>query len=213
MQESCYIVFENDINETAFNILNSAKHLYIDTETLGINIRRDRLCLMQITADNTNDVFLIRFAQNIRPYIFLEKLLNNHNIQKIFHYASFDMAVIQTYLTKIAIHNVACTKILSQFVRTFTDQHSLNSLCKDLLNTTRQYQSIDWSAPELTNEQKEFAANGALYLKSIFAMLYKDAVHQNKEHLVQSAFSMIPSLLNIAMSGYSLDIFSINFKL
>ena len=139
----------------------------IDTETMGLNINNDRLCLIQISDGNSNS-YIVQFLKNCYDAPNLKKILNDQNILKIFHYARFDVAVIKKNLG-IMCKPIYCTKIASKLTRTFTDRHGLKDLCKDLLkiNLNKQNQTSDWGNDNLTENQLEYAANDVLYLHEI----------------------------------------------
>jgi ribonuclease D len=153
-------LYKNDIPSN----LNLGNIIAIDTETMGLNPTRDRLCLMQISTGN-GDVFLVKFEKNIIPAVNLKKILEDQNVVKIFHYARFDMAMIKHNL-KIEVNCVYCTKIASKIIRTYTDRHGLKDLCRELLNVdiSKQQQSSDWGREFLSDDQKNYAAQDVLYL-------------------------------------------------
>lgn len=200
-----YQLIKNDIDESTFKIMNEAKYLYIDTEAMGLNIDRDRLCLVQILSNNHNKVILIQIGKNIEPHPLLTKLLSNDKIIKVFHYAFFDMSVIQKYL-KITMKNIICTRILSKITRTFTDKHGLATLCRDLLNINllKDSQSSDWGAEDLTPQQLSYAANDVIYLRSILDILQTKAIRENRWHIAQEAFATLPNAINIELCGFHL---------
>ena len=139
----------------------------IDTETLGLNPHRDRLCLVQLsTGDGTAELVQIAQGQTRAPN--LEALLRDRAVQKIFHYARFDVAVLFKSLG-VMPENVWCTKIASRLVRTYTDRHGLKDLTRELLGIeiSKQQQSSDWGAATLTDGQLDYAASDVLYLHAL----------------------------------------------
>ena len=143
---SNYQLFQNDLPK---NLINSFKSsISIDTETLGLNIKRDRLCLIQLKNDYNGKIYLIKFDDGIiaknSPNI--KFLLESKNILKIFHFARFDMAILKENL-KINVKNVFCTKVASKLTRTYTSKHGLKDLVNELLNISldKTEQSSDWS--------------------------------------------------------------------
>lgn len=200
-----YQLFHNDIDEKTFNILNNAEYLYIDTEAMGLNIDRDRLCLVQILSNNHNKVSLIKIEKNIKEHPFLTRLLNNEKINKVFHFAFFDMSMIQKYLN-IKMTNITCTRMLSKIIRTFTDRHGLATLCKDLLeiNLVKDSQSSDWGAETLTDQQLSYAANDVIYLKQIFDILHAKCIREGRWEIAKQAFMTLPIAVNISINKFNL---------
>ena len=152
-------------NDLPSNI-NLGLNIAIDTETMGLNPLRDKLCLVQISSGN-GICHLIKINDaKIKP-LNLIKILKNKKILKIFHFARFDVAILKhTY--KISIKNIYCTKIASKIARTYTDKHGYKDLCKELLNKSisKIEQSSDWGG-ELSKDQKEYAATDVLHLHKI----------------------------------------------
>lgn len=202
-----YDLYTHDLTEQMYNIFSKAKYLYIDTEALGLSLHRDRLCLIQILSDNYERVSLIQISKDVQPHPLLTKLFNNPNIIKVFHYAIFDMSIIQKYLNNIKWTNVICTKILSKIVRTFSDRHGLVTLCKEMLsiNLLKDSQSSDWGMPVLTDQQKAYAANDVIYLRSIYEKLCEKAIRENKLYIAEEAFKTLPIAVNILLQGFELQ--------
>ena len=161
----------------------------IDTETMGLNPVRDRLCLVQLSAGDGN-CHMVQLRQGRYEAPNLKRLLTNPDVTKLFHFARFDIAAVQAYLG-VVCQPVYCTKIASRLVRTFTDRHGLKDLCKDLLNVdlSKQQQSSDWGAAELTPEQLKYAASDVLHLHELRARL--DAMLE-REGRTQSGCGMLP---------------------
>ena len=138
----------------------------IDTETMGLDFKRDRLCLVQIS-DGDDHAHLVQILEG-KEYPNLSKLLKDDNIKKIFHFARFDIAAIQKHLN-IFCENIYCTKIASKLTRTYTDKHGLKELCKELINIdiSKQQQSSDWGNSNLSANQLKYAASDVLYLHKI----------------------------------------------
>jgi ribonuclease D len=143
----------------------------VDSETMGLSLVRDRLCLVQLSAGD-GDCHLVRFAPGEYAAPNLTALLQNPGVLKIFHFGRFDIAMFLQYLG-VLTQPVYCTKIASRMVRTMTDRHGLKDLCRDLIGVeiSKQQQSSDWGAPELTEEQMQYAASDVLYLHEIKAKL------------------------------------------
>lgn len=184
----------------------------IDTETMGLNLVRDRLCLIQLSFGN-GDAHLVRFpvgegydAPN------LKRLLTDPTIEKLFHFGRFDIASIRAYLG-VQCTPVYCTKIASRLVRTFTDRHSLKELCKELLGVelSKQQQSSDWGNSTLTEEQQIYAANDVLYLHRLRAILDEMLVRENRKDIAQACFDFLPARAELDLMGWpDIDLFAHN---
>lgn len=155
-------VFNGDLPEG----LNWKKSVAVDTETMGLDLHRDRLCLVQI-GDGCGNTYLVRILPD-HDCPNLKKLLTNKKILKIFHFARFDVAKIKNDLG-VDVAPVYCTKIASKLCRTNTSSHGLKNLCNDLLGVTldKEQQTSDWGADTLTSEQQYYAANDVLYLHAL----------------------------------------------
>jgi ribonuclease D len=198
-------LFKNDLPES----LIISGDIAIDTETMGLNHNRDRLCLIQI-ADQNGNIYLIQIEKDIKYAPFLASLLSNKNTQKIFHFARFDVAVIYKYLN-IRVENIFCTKIASKLVRTYTDSHSLKELCREFfsINLSKQQQSSDWGLANLSKEQEVYAANDVLYLHKIRDKLMELLVRENRLLLANSCFDFIFSRALLDLHGWNdIDIFA-----
>lgn len=183
--------------------------LAIDTEAMGLNNKRDRLCLVQI-ADEMSNIYIVQIDRGVSKAPNLEKLLLNPNTQKIFHFARFDVSVIYQYLG-ISINNIFCTKIASKLVRTYTDSHGLKDLCRELLSVqvSKQQQSSDWGSEELTKDQKIYAANDVLHLHQLRDKLKILLIREERMELAQACFNFIPSRALLDLAGWSdVDIFA-----
>ena len=182
--------------------------LAIDTEAMGLNHKRDRLCLIQISSGN-GICHLIQI-NNVKKYpINFLNLLKNHKIIKIFHYARFDVGILN-YTYKINIRNIYCTKISSKLARTFTDKHGYKDLCKDLLNKKilKEEQTSDWGAKKLSMSQQKYAATDVLYLHKLRLKLNEMLIRENRMKLAEGCFNFIEHRVNLDLSGWSdLDIF------
>ena len=181
----------------------------IDTETMGLRPGRDRLCVVQLSAGD-GTAHLVKFSKPVYDAPNLKKLLADKNVTKLFHFARFDVAVMNAYLGVLAAP-VYCTKIASRIARTYTSHHSLKNLVKDLLSTDldKQQQTTDWGAAELSEEQKAYAANDVLYLHRIREILNEARVREGRMELAQACFDFLPhrALLDLAGWGEE-DIFS-----
>lgn len=181
----------------------------IDTETLGLLPARDRLCVVQLSpGDGTADVVQIAKGQNEAPN--LVKLLGDQSITKIFHYARFDIAVLY-HAFGVMASPIYCTKIASKLTRTYTDRHGLKDLARELLNVdlSKQQQSSDWAAEELSPAQLEYAASDVLHLHEMRAKLDERLRREGREELAQDAFAFLPARAKLDLAGWSeTDIFA-----
>src|SRR6266704_1239454 len=155
----------------------------IDTEAMGLNPHRDRLCLVQLSAGD-GDAHLVQLTPGDYAAPRLKRLLADPNVTKLFHFARFDLAMLYRYLG-VMTQPVYCTKIASRLVRTFTDRHGLRDLCKDLLgiDLSKQQQSSDWGAQTLTEEQLRYAASDVVHLHALRARLDAMLVREGREAL------------------------------
>ncbi len=181
----------------------------IDTETLGLQPHRDRLCVVQISpGDGTADVVQIAKGQKDAPN--LVKLLSDPKITKIFHFGRFDLAVLALTFG-VMPRPVFCTKIASKLTRTYTDRHGLKDLCSELIevNISKQQQSSDWAAEKLSSAQVEYAATDVLYLHRLKAILEKRLVREGRASIAQSCFDFLPSRAELDLLGWpEVDIFA-----
>jgi len=163
----------------------------VDTETMGLNLHRDRLCLVQLS-DGNGKAYLIQVTKDVDP-VNLKKLFTDSSVLKIFHYARFDVAKIMHDLG-VKVYPIYCTKIAHKLVRPCAASHSLKSLCQELLNVElcKEEQQSDWGAQELTPAQKKYAANDVLYLHAIKEKLDKLLEREGRQKLAQSCFDFIP---------------------
>lgn len=191
------------------DIYLQAQSIAIDTEAMGLNNFRDRLCVIQLS-DGLGQAHVVHFPQANYACPNLRKLLSNPNIIKIFHFARFDVAIIQHYL-KIEINNIYCTKIASKLCRTYTDQHSLKDLCNEVLGIkiSKQCRTSDWGASILTQDQIDYAASDVLYLHKIKQRLDEMLTREGRTALANSCFQFIPARVKLDLSGWlEADIFS-----
>jgi len=186
----------------------------VDTETMGLNPHRDRLCLVQMSAgDGTAHlVQLIPPSLGGRGYDApnLARLMADPSVTKLMHFARFDVAVLQQALG-ITVAPVKCTKIAAKLVRTFTDRHGLKELCRELLGVelSKQQQTSDWGSPELTAEQMAYAASDVLYLHALWDRLEALLVRENRLALAEACFAFLPARCRLDLLGYEApDIFS-----
>lgn len=165
----------------------------IDTEAMGLNQHRDRLCLVQLTFDGIN-VHLVHFPKaDFSQSPNLKRLLLTSDCQKIFHFARFDLAILQ-YSFAISIKNIYCTKVASHLTRTYTNKHGLKDLCKELLGVevSKQEQTSDWGAETLSKDQMRYAANDVLHLHSLKFKLDAMLTRENRHILANATFEYLP---------------------
>ncbi len=189
--------------------LNLGKIIAIDTETMGLDYKRDPLCLVQISSGN-EEVHLIQINRKTFKADNLKKILEDNDIKKIFQFARFDLAVLNYYL-KADINNVYCTKIASKIGRTYTDKHGLKDLCKELLNIelSKQMQSSDWGAETLTEQQVNYAASDVLHLHKIKEELDKILIRENRMELAEHCFKFLKHRVTLDLAGWNnQDIFA-----
>ena len=197
-------MFDNDL-PSGFNISGD---IAIDTETMGLNLQRDRLCLLQISNGNGNAV-LINFINKNYDAPNLKKLLLDKSKMKIFHFARFDLAAIKQYL-QVDLENIFCTKIASKLVRTYTDSHGLKDLCRELLGIqiSKQQQSSYWGSDNLSKDQKEYASKDVVYLHQIRDILHEMLVKENRLVIATKIFAFLPVRAQLDLMGWNdIDIF------
>ncbi|MBL4838434.1 MAG: ribonuclease D [Kordiimonadaceae bacterium] len=181
----------------------------VDSETMGLNPHRDRLCLVQLS-DGNGDAHMVKFKQGCYDAPNLKALMTNPDVLKIFHFARFDVAVMKKYLG-IDTAPLYCTKIVSKLVRTYTDRHGLKDLCRELGGVTldKQQQSSDWGADEISDAQQNYAASDVLYLHRIKAKLDIMLAREGRTSLAEAAFQFLPVRADMDLAGfYEMDIFS-----
>lgn len=181
----------------------------IDTETLGLNPHRDRLCLVQLSSgDGSADLVQIAADKTRAPN--LEKLLADPKVLKLFHFGRFDIAVLQ-HRFGVLTSPVYCTKIASKLVRTYTDRHGLKDLTRELIGVdlSKQQQSSDWGAHDLTDAQCTYAASDVLYLHQLKAKLDATLAREGRTELAQACFDFLPYRAQLDLAGWpEVDIFA-----
>lgn len=181
----------------------------IDTEAMGLNNHRDRLCLVQLSGGDGN-AHLVQIAPGKVSAPNLKALLTDAKTTKLFHFARFDVGILQHNLG-IDIKNIYCTKIASRLCRTYTDKHSLATLCRELLNIelNKQQQSSDWGHDKLTKEQMVYAADDVLYLHKLREKLDEMLKREGRMKLAQDCFDFLPVRAKLDTGGWpEIDIFS-----
>lgn len=181
----------------------------IDTEAMGLNNTRDRLCLVQLSSGD-GTAHLVQFAPGEYAAPNLKKLLDDPEVTKIFHFARFDVAILKHYLN-VECRPLYCTKIASYLSRTYTDRHGLRELCRELLDidVNKQQQSSDWGAPDLTQEQLLYAANDVLHLHALRAKLDVMLAREGRLELAHQVMDFVPVRARLDLVGWAeVDIFA-----
>jgi ribonuclease D len=181
----------------------------IDTETTGLSLKRDRLCVMQLS-DGRGDAHLVCFSKGVYVAPRLTAILSDPSRVKIFHFARFDVAMIMRCLDVVPTP-IYCTKIASKLVRTYTESHGLKDICRELVgvNISKQQQSSDWASNELTKEQLEYAAADVLYLHKIRDKLNFMLKRENRLDIANACFDFLIHRAKLDILGWeSEDIFA-----
>jgi ribonuclease D len=181
----------------------------VDTETMGLNPSRDRLCLVQISSGD-GDAHLIQISKDQILAPNLCKILSNPDVLKIFHFGRFDIAVIFIRFN-VLCNSVYCTKIASKLVRTFTERHGLKNILQDLISVdvSKQQQSSDWGRPVLTQSQIDYAASDVLYLHKLKHELDIRLSRENRTDIAQACFEFLPRRAQLDILGWpNHDIFA-----
>ena len=181
----------------------------VDTETMGLNPLRDRLCVVQLSSGD-GDVHLVQIARGQKAAPNLARLLGDRDVLKLFHFARFDIAALRNGLG-VDTAPVYCTKIASKLVRTYTDRHGLKYLLAEMLDVdiSKQQQSSDWGADELSEAQLAYAASDVLYLHRLKAALDARLEREGRLALAQACFDFLPTRATLDLAGWpELDIFA-----
>jgi ribonuclease D len=189
--------------------LDFGSSVAVDTETMGLNPFRDRLCLVQLSAGD-GTCHLVRFRGRCYDAPNLAYLLADREVEKVFHFARFDLAILQHHLG-VMCQPVYCTKIASKLARTYTDRHSLKDLCQDLLGIelSKQMQSSDWGAAELSDAQLSYAANDVLHLHRLRERLDAMLAREQHRELASACFAFLPHRARLDLAGWAgVDIFA-----
>ncbi|NNC38492.1 MAG: ribonuclease D [Acidimicrobiales bacterium] len=185
----------------------------VDTETQGLSMVRDKLCLVQLSAGD-GDAHIVQMDRQSYDCPNLKALLGNTDVEKIFHFARFDVAVLKRDLN-VDMSPIFCTKIASALVRTYTDAHGLKNLCKELLNIdlSKQQQSSDWANESLTDAQLEYAASDVLYLHQLQRILTARLMRESRFEIAKACFEFLPTRASLDLNGWQdVDIFSHSFR-
>jgi ribonuclease D len=181
----------------------------VDTETLGLSLTRDPLCLVQLSAGDGN-AHLVQMDRSSYDCPNLKAVLADPDVQKIFHFARFDVAMVQKYLG-VSMTPVYCTKIASKLVRTYTDRHGLKDLTRELIgkDMSKQQQSSDWGADQLSQAQQAYAASDVLYLHQLRDKLNMMLEREGRTDLAQACFDFLPTRCALDLAGWAeTDIFA-----
>lgn len=195
----CVAMCEGDLPEG----LEWGECVAIDTETMGLVLPRDRLCLLQLCGED-GQCAIIRFnsgQQYQAPR--LQALLRNQKITKLFHFARFDVKVLRTYLGVWA-EPIYCTKIASKLARTYSDRHGLRDLCRELLGVelSKQQQSSDWGRDDLTQKQLQYAVMDVYYLHRLRRLLEQMLVREKRSLLAEYCFRAVPVMVSLEIAGW-----------
>ena len=190
------------------NTVEFGSSVAVDTETMGLNPKRDRLCLVQLSSGD-GTAHIVQLDKNNYNAPNLKRLLSNQDITKIFHFARFDVAILKEYLD-VTCTPVFCTKIASRLTRTYTDRHGLKDLTKELLgvNMDKQQQSSNWGAAELSKDQLAYAASDVLYLHKLKEKCESMLNDVGRTHLAKECFEFLPVRAELDLAGWNdFDIF------
>lgn len=181
----------------------------VDTEAMGLNNKRDRLCLVQIS-DGNGDAHLVQFEKNSYKAPNLTKILSDEKRVKIFHFARFDLAIMREYMG-LRLSNVYCTRTASRLARTYTDKHGYKDICRELLGVevSKQQQSSDWGSEKLSQEQIDYAAADVLHLHKLRDKLNEMLKREGRMELLKAACDFLPFRAELDLAGWeNEDIFA-----
>ena len=187
--------------------LDLGDKIAIDCEFMGLNVERDKLCLVQISTGK-NDAHIVRLNRNTYNSPNLKKVLSNKKINKIFHYARADLLFIKKYL-EIDIDNVDCTKIMSKIARSYSDKHGLKDLVREFTGSeiSKNLQSSDFGG-ELSEKQLQYCAKDVIYLHKIFNSLKNILVRENRYELYTETIKFLKTRVNLDLASYHYDIWA-----
>ena len=193
--------------------LEFGKSVAVDTETQGLSLVRDKLCLVQLSAGD-GDAHIVQVNRQTYDCPNLKALMENPEVEKIFHFARFDVAIMKRDLG-VDINPLFCTKIASGLVRTYTDRHGLKDICRELINVdlSKQQQSSDWASDVLSQAQLDYAASDVLYLHQLKTILSARLFRENRFDVAKACFNFLPARAQLDLLGWDgIDIFSHNLK-
>lgn len=189
--------------------LDLGKTIAVDTEAMGLNNHRDRLCLVQLSSGD-GTAHLVQFEPGRYDAPNLKALLADPSVTKLYHFARFDVAILYHYLG-VRAAPLYCTKIASYLCRTYTDRHGLRDLCRELLGVdlNKQQQSSDWGADTLNEDQRAYAANDVLYLHGLREKLDEMLAREGRREMAQSCFDFVMTRAELDLAGWpDVDIFA-----
>jgi len=189
--------------------LDFGKSVAVDTEAMGLNNLRDRLCLVQLSSGDGN-AHLVQIKKGEYDAPNLKKLLADQSVEKLFHFARFDIAILYHYLG-VMCTPLYCTRTVSKLVRTYTDRHGLRELCREVIGVelNKQQQSSDWGADALSDAQQQYAANDVLHLHALKIELDKRLEREGRTHLAKACFEFLPTQAELDLLGWGdTDIFA-----
>ena len=207
MQTKKLNIFDDDLSEELLKHYLTQEFITLDTETRGLNIRRDRLCMVQIS-DKDGNVSLVRFRDRTKLPVTretrLKKLLEAPNVLKVLHFARFDVSVLK-YNLSAKVAPIWCTKIASKLARTYTDRHSLKDLARELLamEMDKTDQMSDWAREDLSESQLEYAANDVRLLVPIYIKMKALLEREGLMELAGKLFQFVPVLCELDVGGWS----------
>ena len=188
--------------------LKLSNEIAVDTEAMGLEPKRDPLTLVQISTGN-NDCHIIKLNRKDYKAKNLVKILEDEKVNKIFHFARFDVAVLKFYLGA-NVKNIYCTKVSSKLARTFSEKHGLKDLVKEIIGVdmSKQMQSSDWGAEKLSEKQLKYAASDCIYLHQLKRELNKMLVRENRMELFKKCMKFLNTRVDLDLADYKIDIFS-----
>jgi ribonuclease D len=200
------LLYDTDLPDDIFKKYMTKSVIAIDTETRGLNVHRDRLCLIQL-CDEDGLVAFVRFTGQPAPN--LKKLMESPDVVKLFHFGRFDIAVMKHYMG-VDIRPVFCTKIASKLVRTYTDRHSLKDVCLELLGLEmdKTNQSSDWARTDLSDSQLEYAANDVRVLIPLYRKFQALLEREKLSELANRLFEFLPTICELDLRGWDQNIYS-----
>jgi ribonuclease D len=198
-----FALFDGDIDAARLHLYLQAEHLAVDTETMGLQPQRDRLCLIQL-CDAEGNVTVVRISQGQTSAPLLKQLLEEPQVTKVFHFARFDIATL-SYNLQILVQPLFCTKIASKLVRTYSPKHGLKDLVMELtgVELDKSAQSSDWgNAANLSPEQLRYAANDVRYLLAAQSKLVEMLKREHRWGLAQDCFQCLPTIVELDLMGF-----------
>ncbi|AFY71059.1 3'-5' exonuclease [Thalassoporum mexicanum PCC 7367] len=203
MNIKSFRIFDNDLDQSAINVYLSSNAIAVDTETMGLIPRRDRLCLVQICNEDEY-ISLVRVERGIESAPYLKQLMEATHVTKVFHYARFDVGILK-YQLGINTSPIFCTKIASKLARTYTDKHGLREVVKELtqVDLDKSAQSSDWgNIQNLSEHQLQYATNDVRYLLAISKTLTQMLKREERYDLAIKCFDHIPTIVELDLLGY-----------